>query len=413
MSLAYKAENRDILYYKADFCYLFDSLLSSTRHRKKVIVFCVAAKRESAAICPKNQLTMKCSKCNLEIASEVSIKCNTCLDNFHYGCVGLSEAEFKRILPMNIKKWKCLKCKQPKKLSVPSTLQTSPKSPIILNEQSNDNCNPLPSIVSIDTDALLTNMNNKFKQLFEGMAELKNSFNIKLDGLFESIQSLTGRLHDLEQSVLSIQADLGTETEKNEILQAEVAAITQDNTVLRHQLSLLSGSLDDQEQHSRQCNIEIQNLPERKNENLIHIAVAVGRVLGIPIVPDTIKAVHRVAHNAKTERPKNVIVELSSRRLRDDVIAAARARRGLSVGQIMEAAIGTDPNHLDQQAAARPIFINEHLTLKNKILYAKTRKEATTKGFKFVWIKNAAILVRKEDKSKVRRIRSESDLAEL
>ncbi|XP_061704574.1 uncharacterized protein LOC133515942 [Cydia pomonella] len=341
---------------------------------------------------------MKCNNCSLDLASNEMLKCSACQHTLHYFCVGLSEVEFKKILSMNLKKWKCPSCKQPKKPTTPTT--TEPKSPLIINGRSDDNVANLPSIVSIDTDILLKSMNSQFQQLSMDMEGLKTSVNGRLDQLSASINGWASKFQELEETVTNVRA--------------EVAAVTEENTALRSQLNVIQQNLDEQEQKARQCNIEIQNLPAKPSENLIHVTLALGKVLNVPLTVESIKAVHRVAPNIQSDRPKNIIVELCSRRLRDDVIAAARARRGVTVGQLLEAAATPSSGSADQQKAeSRPIFINEHLTLKNKILYSKTRKAVAEKNYKFVWIKNAAILVRRDDSSAIIRIRKESDLIKL
>ncbi|XP_073963634.1 uncharacterized protein [Choristoneura fumiferana] len=203
--------------------------------------------------------------------------------------------------------------------------------------------------------------------------------------------------------------------ESNASLRAELARAGEESTALRERLDLMQKTLEDQEQKSRQCNIEIQNLPEKQSENLMHLVITMGKVINVPIAKESIRAVHRVEQNVKNDRPKNVVVELCSRRIRDDIITAVRTRRGLTAGQILESANadGAHGTRINEQLSSRPIYVNEHLTLKNKILYAKTRKEASTKKYKWAWVKNAAILVRKDDRTKAIRVRSEADLAKL
>ncbi|XP_061728127.1 uncharacterized protein LOC133533188 [Cydia pomonella] len=296
-----------------------------------------------------------------------------------------------------MKKWKCPSCKQCKKTTTPAVL--SPKPPVTLNEQPEDTYNHNhPSIVSIDTGTLLQNMNEQFQKLSHNITELRTSVNTRLDALSDSIEEWSKKYQDLENSVATVRT--------------EVALVKEENQYLRNQINLLQKNWDDQK--SRQCNLEIQNLPEKSSENLIHIALTLGKVLNVPVTTENIKTVHRVPHHGQTDRPKNIIVELCSRRLRDDVIAAARARRGVTAGQLMQASRGSGPSSQpDDHASAQPVFINEHLTLKNKILYSNTRKVAKDKQYKWTWIKNGAILVRKADNTKVKRIRCDADLDNL
>lgn len=61
----------------------------------------------------------------------------------------------------------------------------------------------------------------------------------------------------------------------------------------------------------------------------------------------------------------------------------------------------------------QPIYVNEHLTkyFRELMWQAKTRKtENGEKLYKFVWFKDSKLLVRRNDTSKIERIRSNNDL---
>lgn len=59
------------------------------------------------------------------------------------------------------------------------------------------------------------------------------------------------------------------------------------------------------------------------------------------------------------------------------------------------------------------IYINERLTKEKRILYLKTRSTAKASNFKFIWINNTDILIRKDEHSKILQIRSSTDLKKL
>lgn len=59
------------------------------------------------------------------------------------------------------------------------------------------------------------------------------------------------------------------------------------------------------------------------------------------------------------------------------------------------------------------ILINERLTKDKRILFANTRSTAKEKNYKFVWITNSDILIRKDENSKIIQIKSCKDLLTL
>ncbi|CAK1582329.1 unnamed protein product [Parnassius mnemosyne] len=131
-------------------------------------------------------------------------------------------------------------------------------------------------------------------------------------------------------------------------------------------------------------------------------------MIGVDIKASDIRSVHRVAPKVPNDRPKNIVLQLTTRRLRDDMIAAASSRRTLTTTQLFGSA-----NSAAATAQNTRFYINEHLTLKNKVLFSNARQLAKSKGYKFVWVKNSCILLRKNDDSRVIHIRCTNDLSKI
>ncbi|KAJ2944927.1 hypothetical protein O0L34_g1822 [Tuta absoluta] len=331
---------------------------------------------------------MECSKCAKNLKTEETLKCAGCRKSFHHTCVDVNETDFKKILPMNKPKWKCMPCKG-----------FVNKSPLI--EQPTGSVQT-PSIMNIELKPLMDHFDEQFNSLNTALQSLRTDFFEELQKLTQTVNSWGTRIADLETRVDS--------------LSTSVTSLNEERNSLRSEVSDLQKQLNDAEQRSRRCNLEIQNIPECRTENLIHMVETLGTVLGVPITADRIRDVHRVAHNSKSDRPKNIIVQLTSKRLRDDVISAARTRRGLTLGQFRKAAgTGTGGSYANAGAndSSADIYINEHLTLNNKLLFSKAREIATEKNYMYKWVKNGTLLFRKNDQSKVIAVQSEKDLTKL
>ncbi|VVC87100.1 unnamed protein product [Leptidea sinapis] len=132
-----------------------------------------------------------------------------------------------------------------------------------------------------------------------------------------------------------------------------------ENAILRTQLETLTPKFDDLDQASRSCNVEIQNIREKKGENLVHLSLAIGKLLCIYLKDSDIRSVHRIAPGSATDRPKNIVLQLTTRRKRDELIAAARARRSLTSEQLFGVSV--------TPGSGSRFFIAEHQTLKNII----------------------------------------------
>lgn len=59
------------------------------------------------------------------------------------------------------------------------------------------------------------------------------------------------------------------------------------------------------------------------------------------------------------------------------------------------------------------IYVNERLTKNRKTLFSKTRLACKEKRYKYVWVNNSEILVKKDDGEKTLRIKSDRDINKL
>ncbi|XP_045537129.1 uncharacterized protein LOC123721709 [Papilio machaon] len=230
----------------------------------------------------------------------------------------------------------------------------------------------------------LTDINNK-------MTKLQND-NININ---KSLGETNERLSEIEKSLnfLSERQD-GFET-RLKALEGQITR-TPDLTI---QLATIENKISLMEQQARQCNLEISNIKERRGENLVQIVENLGNIIKQPIRAADVVAVHRVPHaDQNNKRPKNIIVKFTSRILRDNFISASRATKGLN------------STMLSITGSPAPLYVNEHLTLNNKILFRQSREAAKKHGFRYVWVKHGVILARKTDTSPVIAIRTDQDI---
>ncbi|CAG9564913.1 unnamed protein product [Danaus chrysippus] len=221
------------------------------------------------------------------------------------------------------------------------------------------------------------NMISKVVKEFNEVKQTMNQMSNYFDELNNKTTECLSRLAETEKKVKSLEEHTKT--------------ITQ-----------LEAKIESMEQHSRQCNVEIQNVPERRNENLIKIVEHIGTSIKQSISPNDIVSVHRVPHaDTKSTHPKSIVVKLCSRILRDNILSAARMKKGLY----------TDDLHINGEN--RRVYVNEHLTLRNKQLFRSARETAKRCNFRFTWIKHGNILVRECETSRVIAIRSYEDLSKI
>lgn len=258
--------------------------------------------------------------------------------------------------------------------------------------------------------------NPDLEDLKTDMQSLKTEFGVSQSSILSTIESWFTKqdakfsrfIEDFNDIKTSIQFvsdkydELNTKTDDivKRVTELENKSSTTDNASL--QLTHLEAKLDVMEQQARQCNVEISNVPEKRGENLVTLLEDIAALVKETINKHDIVAIHRVPHATPvSQRPKNIIVKFSSRLIRDSLISAVRLQKGITSEQ------------LNITGQSHKIFINEHLTLRNKNLFRQAREAAKQHGFRFVWVKHGSILVRRNETSPVFSIRAESDLAKI
>ncbi|KAL4721039.1 hypothetical protein ACJJTC_018922 [Scirpophaga incertulas] len=135
--------------------------------------------------------------------------------------------------------------------------------------------------------------------------------------------------------------------------------------------------------------------------------------VALPLSVSDIDYIHRVRRyprpstskdglpDAKSPDMSNIIVRFTQRSKKNDLLAAVRARRGLYTSD------------LDIDGPASVVFVNDHLAPHNKILYSQVRTMGRSKGYKYIWINDCKIFLRKNDTSKAIHISNSDDLSKI
>ncbi|KAF9424314.1 hypothetical protein HW555_000453 [Spodoptera exigua] len=308
-----------------------------------------------------------CGSCGDNVSE--GVQCTVCNQYLHFQCSGVTEAGYRRLGDRKFT-WRCFKCKQSNTPQPPSSPRPENESAILLE------------IRALSAKmAPLDNLKDEFSALRSEFAELKSSFHNQYIAM---IDDLNNKINGMESRI--------AQAEK---VQEQVASI-------RVRLEKLEEDSDNKDQWSRMSNVEVKGIEQTKNENLIDIIQKVGTKINYPIHKSQINFVTRVP-TKDPENIKPIIVCFSNRYVKEDFIAAARYE------------FKTTPLTADQLQlkGKHRIYINDHLTTKNKNLLSKTKKAAIEANFRYVWVKHAKIHIRKTDTSPVIIIKSEKDLVKI
>lgn len=201
------------------------------------------------------------------------------------------------------------------------------------------------------------------------------------------------------QNALDFNSDINDKLRQRvEKLEAECKESTRTAAIV----SSLKLKIEAMEQHARSCNIEICGIPEKRGENLMELMASIGKHIKLSVHQSDIRAIHRVPQaQVHVGRPKNIIVKVSSRILRDNILSAFRKAKNVTSSDV------------GIPGAPRPMFMGEHLTLERKRLFRDCREIAKKENYQYVWIKHATVLVRESNNHAAMAIRTHGDISKI
>lgn len=236
--------------------------------------------------------------------------------------------------------------------------------------------------LSSSTD--LATLVTEFRKLRQEMSEVKQQ-NVEIknqmlsisDHLAQTLKEHSTALENAQTEIITLKSTIGS-------LQQKLAVREQDSLI---------------------NSLEITGLPEQENENLLQIVMVSSKKVGVDLAEADVDDVIRVgpkirkaaSNNSHQKTPRPIVVKLLRKQKRDELIKAAKARRNITTENIT----GGQPT---------PIFFNERLTKENRLLFRQARLRTSEHGFRYCWIRNGSIYVRKSDGKPAIRISRMSDL---
>lgn len=330
-----------------------------------------------------------CKSCKVEFRD--GAQCTLCQGQYDFPCAGISETGFRN----RRNTWKCISCKQlgaANPLNIPSVKTNPTRSPSPVSLES----------IALDIKSLssqissLPNLIASVKAIQADVADLKT---MKAD--IAELKLIKPEVADMKSSIEFVQLSVETLTGRISEVSLEVQELHKTKeqvNILQQRFEQFEGSMREYEQRSRMNNIEIKGIPLSPSENLFDIVAKVGNLTGCIIPKEQISYVARIPmRNDKIN--KTIIISVLNRYLKEDFVAAAKKRKIV-------------PADLGLRGDLR-IYVNDHLTLENKMLLNKAKNVAKERGFSFIWVRGCKIFARKNPTSHVVTIKSELDLKKL
>ncbi|KAL4719899.1 hypothetical protein ACJJTC_015967 [Scirpophaga incertulas] len=287
---------------------------------------------------------MNCEACRKRITGDEVLRCTQCMKQYHFVCLNLTPAYYKANLGELRRSWMCPLC-----INITRRKGNNCNTPIRQQQANMDDSNmSCEDFTTIDTSAQVDRpAKNTVVNIPTASGSVTSSASITLDQFSRLLDSKLDTKLDSFQKVLTetirkevsdqiarLKSEFTTTTdflaEEQKDIRTELGMATDrirkledEKMQLQTSLSQINKTVQILDKSSRNCNIEIQSVPEKRSENLLQALKKLCEVINCTISESDIKSIRRVAKlNPSSDRPRNIIVSLHSELHRDTIISA-------------------------------------------------------------------------------------------
>lgn len=208
--------------------------------------------------------------------------------------------------------------------------------------------------------------------------------------LIEKLNKDIQTLLPMQSKMNEILEHVKAQNKKIEQLERQLNAQKDENSLLNKNLGNARDEINDLQQRSRLNNIIINGIPEARGEDVTKLVENLGDKMKIPNAASHIQVAHRVK-SMNESKTKPIVVRLLNTKTRDIWTKAFR----------------------EQKLWHQKIYVNEHLTKRNQDLHRMTKAMKEKYQYKYVWVRDCKIFVRKNETARVYVVRNEKDLERI
>ncbi len=225
-------------------------------------------------------------------------------------------------------------------------------------------------------------------------------FTARLNIIDEKIGNNEKTQEIVNNKIGSIDNYINNIWKENALLKKEQDELLKRVKDSERKVEVAQSKLDDLEQYGRKTMIEINGFPRLVEEDTMKLTMDLADKLKVNLTEAEVEACHRISANEKA----GIIVEFSSRKKRDEVLASRKQLGDFSIKDFGFQRNGNEGGK---------IYVNESLTAKRKALIREIELKKEEFRFKYIWSTKGTIIVCRDDKSRAIRINSLNDLNKL
>lgn len=191
-----------------------------------------------------------------------------------------------------------------------------------------------------------------------------------------------------------------------EDLKTEVDILRRERREQQTYIESLERKIVDLQHKSRSSAIELRNIPQVNNESctsLLKTVCDVGTAIGVSIDEKELRDIYRLpVKSTSSSSPRPIITEFSTVQTKQTFLTAVRNyNKGKGKYDKLNTAV------IGLSGDPQPVYISDHLPASTKKLFFQAREFANKNKFKFCWISNGNIFLRKIEGDKQILVNSE------
>ncbi|KAF6214537.1 hypothetical protein GE061_009280 [Apolygus lucorum] len=335
-----------------------------------------------------------CGSCLKGFANNAyRVKCIVCVKEFHLNCHDLKKEDYLYMRD-NQKTYTCPSCTKSRRGSLSSQDSLGDKaegkgSPLTTTRSTSDN---------VSTSQLLQAINS----LREEVKSANIKFDKHVDTIKEELKDIKLHLNSYSDLITKNAEDIGQITTELSTLTNHHENMKIKCSALEARVVELEGLVQDNEQAPLNNSIEISGVPSLGDKDALDLVKLVGSALNVDISEQMINNCFRRRPTAASSDGGSIFLSFVRKTDKDAFMKASRGKRNLT---------SRDLGFLIGEA--NKIYINHSLTFAKRKVLNLTKTFKREHNYKFVWISNGNILVKKDEREPPILIKSPQDIKKL
>ncbi|KAF6213562.1 hypothetical protein GE061_011282 [Apolygus lucorum] len=338
----------------------------------------------------------ECGSCTKGFANNhYRVSCTACFKVFHLQCQKLKKEDYL-FLKEQKSAFTCSGCVKSRRGSISSQESQESGSGDIQEGMSSPSSQNIPSTVGEISPGQLLSAINSLR------AEVKSA-NVKFDKRYTEIRE---EMKDVKDHLNKYSDAIEKNTEKIDSLTAELSSMSdlfgglnERCSSLEARVVELESQISDNDQLVLNNSVEISGIPSSNDKTALDLVKLVGAALGFDITDSMVNNCFRRRPNSASVNGGSIFLSFLRKIEKDCFMQASRQKRNLT---------SRDLGIIEGDASK--IYINHSLTFAKRKLLNSVKTFKRENNFKFVWISNGNIFLKKDENAQPLLIKTTQDL---